>query len=170
MKNPLDMLAEWSEAINKRPVLRTLKNVIKAGVTMFIIGAALGIIAPAAATFLGSGLLGEATVAGLMNTPVLQTGIFFGLFGAASAVVTPVVNYLFGERSEKTVSAKTLGVRSRTLGYEQAPDPSLAHSAAIMHDPSAAAQMMASSTPSPTYFQDMLAAQHIAGVKPPSIG
>lgn len=125
---------------------KLVKNVVKAGVTMFAIGALLGVVVPALAAFLGPDLIGEATFNHLANTPVLQTGLFFGAFGSVSAVVTPAVNYLFGEREDKTVTAKSLGIKTKTLGYEQAPDLS------ALHDPSIAAQISA------THFQDMVAA------------
>ncbi len=131
---------------------KLLKNILKASVTMFLIGVLLGVLVPPVAELLGSNLLGEEAFKHAVNTPVLQTGVFFGLFGGVSAVLTPAVNYLFGERATKTVTAKTLGVKSRSLGYEQAPDLSATQSVTHAHDASAA---MASGT----HFQDMLAAQ-----------
>ena len=150
---------------------KLLKNVIKAGVTMCVVGAVLGFAAPAAAALLGPGLLGTAAYTALAATEPMYCAVLFGVFGMISAAVTPAVNYMFGERADKTVTAKTLGVRTRSLGYEQAPD--LAHTAsAPMHDPSAAASMSASAaSPSSAHFQTMVTASKVAAaMKPPGIG
>lgn len=147
------------------------KNVVKATIIMGVVGLAVGAAAPllAAAVNIGIGAINAVAGAAAVETiavplfsatHMLTTGATFGAFGAFSAVVTPAVNYMFGERVHKTVTAKTLGVRSRELGYEQAPDISAAHGHSI------AATQMASI--SPTHFQDMISASR-AGVKPPGI-
>lgn len=132
-----------------------LKNVLKAAITMFAIGALLGVAVPAIADLLGAGVLGKAAFDSLTNTPVIQTGIFFSAFGAISAVITPTVNFLFGDRAEKTVTSKAIGVHPKELGYEQGLEPS----SAITHDPSAAAHIAQNSS----HFQEMVATSKAAG-------
>lgn len=138
---------------------KLIKNVVKAGVTMGLVGALLAATWPAVAPLVG------VEGAAFAWSKVADVGGYFGLFGAISAFITPAVNYVFGERASKTVTAKTLGVRSRTLGYEQAPDVSAAHAHAAAPDPSIAATQVASAT----HFQDMVMASR-AGIKPPHIG
>lgn len=153
--------------INKEWCWKLFKNVVKATIIMAVVGAAVGAAGPLlAAGINATGLLATniEIAGGLVN--ILEKGAVFGAFGAFSALVTPAVNYIFGERPHKTVTAKTLGVRSKSLGYEQAPDVSAAHAHTAAHDPSIAATQLASA--SPTHFQDIVMASR-AGLGPKSV-
>jgi hypothetical protein len=132
--------------LTKESTVSFVRNIAKAAVTMFIIGSALGIVAPATATLLGAELIGESAVAYLTGIKVLQTGIFFGLFGGVQAAVAPIVGKFF-EPKQSTVAASYFTETGQAANISQAL-PS--------HAPSTA------QTVSPTHFQDMLAARDAA--------
>jgi hypothetical protein len=88
---------------------KLLKNIVKGAVIMFAVGAALALAAPylAAATGIAPSVAEAVTTLGANANP-LWLGSFFGAFGAISAAVTPVCNYIFDgkERREAAQAAK----------------------------------------------------------------
>jgi hypothetical protein len=75
---------------------KTLKNALKMGIAFFIIGMTLATIGPTVAEVIG--FSGEALAhIAQANAMPLWTGTFFGMFGAMSQVVPPLVDRLFGD-------------------------------------------------------------------------
>lgn len=76
-----------------------LKNIIKNGVIMFAVGAALALISGPMANLLG-GAIDADTLKHATNTNVLWTGAFFGAFGAIHSAVGPAMEWAFGGKEK----------------------------------------------------------------------
>ncbi len=115
-----------------------LKNIAKAGLTMFAVGALLALTAPLLAEgLLGTGLISAAQATQFAATSVAWTGAFFGAFG---------------KFFEPKKGAAMLTQPSISHTADASPAMSQAHSVA--------------QAPS-THFQDMLAAQRAASTLNP---
>lgn len=126
-----------------------LKNIAKAGLTMFAVGALLALTAPLLAEgLLGTGLISAAQATQFAATSVAWTGAFFGAFGAIQAAVAPIIGKFF----EPKKGAAMLTQPSISHTADASPAMSQAHSVA--------------QAPS-THFQDMLAAQRAASTLNP---
>jgi len=130
-----------------------LKNVAKAAIIMFAVGALLASVAPWIAIATGVAEAGAtyATAAQALGNAAnpLWTGAFFGAFGTLQAAIAPIVSKFF----EPPKPGTTLVV-AQASGLEQA-------LSAPSHAPSTA------QTISPTHFQNMVASQQAAsGLNP----
>ena len=72
---------------------------LKAGALFFAVGVVLALAAPLAAGVLGADILGQAAFERALETPVMWTGVFFGMFGAIESVARPMFNKVFGKIS-----------------------------------------------------------------------
>lgn len=74
-----------------------MKDILKAGATLFVVGALLAVAAPllGAAVGLAPSVSAAATALGHTANP-LWMGAFFGAFGAIDAGVRPLLSGLFG--------------------------------------------------------------------------
>lgn len=77
-----------------------LKDVLKNGTIMFVVGAALALIAPA----LGN-MVGLPDVATSHSANPAWMGAFFGAFGALHAAVTPLFRAVFADKKEEAAAA-----------------------------------------------------------------
>ena len=83
-----------------------MKNILKAGATLFVVGALLAVSAPAIAVGLGmaSSYAGGAALLGHTSS-ALWMGSFFGAFGAINAAVEPMLGGLFGGEAKAAETA-----------------------------------------------------------------
>lgn len=82
-----------------------IKNVVKSGLVMFAVGAALSVVAPLIALAVGivpAGAGYAGAVAALGHTAdVLWLGSFFGAFGAIHAAVEPLLTAVFSKNKSQ---------------------------------------------------------------------
>lgn len=78
--------------------MASMKNILKAGATLFVVGALLAVAAPAIAVGLGmaADYAAGAALLGHSASP-LWMGAFFGAFGAIDAAVRPMMDQWFGD-------------------------------------------------------------------------
>ncbi|NBO18521.1 MAG: hypothetical protein EBV03_04705 [Proteobacteria bacterium] len=89
----------------------SMKNIVKAGATLFVVGALLAVAAPAIAVGLGmaSNYAAGAVLLGHSASP-LWMGAFFGAFGAIDAAVRPMMDKWFGGGEAAAPAAQRDGV------------------------------------------------------------
>jgi hypothetical protein len=85
-----------------------VKNVLKNGLIMLAVGAALALAAPEIAQVLGQEVLGSQAFAQAMSTPIIWTGVFFGAFGAIHAAIAPAAAWIFGPEKKDSAEAVTV--------------------------------------------------------------
>jgi spore maturation protein SpmA len=75
---------------------KMFKNAVKTGIAFFLIGMTLALVGPAVAETIGFTGEALASIVKANEIPV-WTGTFFGMFGALSQVVPPLVDRIFGD-------------------------------------------------------------------------
>lgn len=93
---------------------KILKDSLKGFIAFAIVGAVLAFLAPtvlAPLVGLNAGALG---LSALSSQP-LWTGMYFGGFGALVPLVTPITDWLFGDRKKKEPTTTT----TRQVSYSQ---------------------------------------------------
>jgi len=130
------------------------KNVLRAALTMFVVGVALAAVAMPIAYGLGAvGILEAAFAADVVAkttfSSVAWTGVFFGMFGGIQAAVTPMIEKFFKPKPS-TVALSYF----TEMGHA-------ANIAPTLPSPSTAQNV------SPTHFQDIVAASKVASALSP---
>jgi hypothetical protein len=90
-----------------------MDKVLKAGATLFVVGALLALAAPVLAYGIGMAPSVGAAAAMLgSNASPMWMGVFFGAFGAIDAAVRPIIGQMMGEKPEAAAPAAQASVKT----------------------------------------------------------
>ena len=124
-------------------ILDTAKSMARGGVGFFLVGLALTLAAQVLSPMIGIDIAPLALSGTGPNNP-LWTGAYFGGFGALSAAVTPLVDYLFGDKKqaspEKSQDTQKSAERSPSLALAQEQTVAVTHCERVEASRSLAAQ------------------------------